>query len=180
MAAVCCVACEQRGAWHTVHRATWRCRRWRGWTGAAGRRLAAAGCAPLCLAALAVVACRWMLHGDVVCDVAWHHRLCSRATTKITRPQISPGAPWYRRVLPVPSVRLARLRSFLSFYSLPADTVAKDIGGHADDAACVSNPQSCGEANLDVQYIMAVSSQLRSAHSAEEGLSGIPLRPRNA
>ena len=31
------------------------------------------------------------------------------------------------------------------------------IGGHNISDACVKNPQTCGEANLDVQYMMAVS-----------------------
>ena len=31
------------------------------------------------------------------------------------------------------------------------------LGGHVSNSACAVNRQNCGEANLDVQYIMAVS-----------------------
>ena len=33
----------------------------------------------------------------------------------------------------------------------------KDHGGHQSSAECESNPNNCGEANLDVQYIIAVA-----------------------
>ena len=33
----------------------------------------------------------------------------------------------------------------------------KDHGGHQSSAECESNPNNCGEANLDVQYITAVA-----------------------
>lgn len=49
------------------------------------------------------------------------------------------------------------LTAFQSLYMLPTQSVAKDIGGHNQSSECNSKPQSCGEANLDVQYAMAVA-----------------------
>jgi len=37
------------------------------------------------------------------------------------------------------------------------EKIATDIGGHESDVQCQSNPNNCAEANLDVQYMMAVS-----------------------
>lgn len=49
------------------------------------------------------------------------------------------------------------LKQFQKQYNLPQDTVATVIGGHDDDAACVSDANNCVEANLDVQYLMGLS-----------------------
>ena len=49
------------------------------------------------------------------------------------------------------------LASFQSLYMLPPQKVAKVIGGHNLSATCNSNPQACGEADLDVQYAMGKS-----------------------
>ena len=49
------------------------------------------------------------------------------------------------------------LASFQSLYQLPSQPVAKVIGGHNSSAVCNSNPQTCGEADLDVQYAMAMA-----------------------
>lgn len=49
------------------------------------------------------------------------------------------------------------LASFQSLNMLPSQKVAKVIGGHNDSAVCSTNPQTCGEADLDVQYAMAVA-----------------------
>eukprot|EP00466_Bigelowiella_natans_P005681 jgi/Bigna1/40855/e_gw1.46.4.1 len=49
------------------------------------------------------------------------------------------------------------LSTFQNYFKLPSEKVSKDVGGHASDTACSSNPNNCAEANLDVQYMMAVS-----------------------
>ena len=49
------------------------------------------------------------------------------------------------------------LASFQSLNMLPSQTVAKVIGGHNISAVCNANPQTCGEADLDVQYGMAIA-----------------------
>jgi tripeptidyl-peptidase-1 len=49
------------------------------------------------------------------------------------------------------------LTIFQDQYNLPEDPIDDVIGGHDDDATCSDDPNSCAEANLDVQYLMAVS-----------------------
>lgn len=51
----------------------------------------------------------------------------------------------------------ADLATFEKNYGLPAETVAFDIGGYESDTECTADPNNCAEANLDVQYIIAVS-----------------------
>jgi tripeptidyl-peptidase-1 len=51
----------------------------------------------------------------------------------------------------------ADLQTFEANYGLPSEAVAYDIGGYESDSECVSNPNNCAEANLDVQYLIAVS-----------------------
>mmetsp|Transcript_31436 Transcript_31436/g.71437 ORF Transcript_31436/g.71437 Transcript_31436/m.71437 type:complete len:156 (-) Transcript_31436:304-771(-) len=48
------------------------------------------------------------------------------------------------------------LSQFQSTYGLPQQT-AEEVGGHVSDAKCVEDADNCGEANLDMQYLMAVS-----------------------
>ena len=49
------------------------------------------------------------------------------------------------------------LRTFQRWAGFPLQPIASDIGRHTSDAVCLSNPDNCAEANLDVQYIMASS-----------------------
>jgi tripeptidyl-peptidase-1 len=49
------------------------------------------------------------------------------------------------------------LAQFQKNYNLPSDNVDNVVGGYESDSACVSNPNNCVEANLDVQYMMALS-----------------------
>jgi len=49
------------------------------------------------------------------------------------------------------------LATFQQQFNLPSEKIANDIGGHESDSQCQSNPNNCAEANLDVQYMMAVS-----------------------
>jgi tripeptidyl-peptidase-1 len=49
------------------------------------------------------------------------------------------------------------LASFESHFGLSSEKVAKDIGGHETGFMCSLNPNNCAEANLDVQYMMAIS-----------------------
>lgn len=49
------------------------------------------------------------------------------------------------------------LGAFQTEFSLPSQAIATDIGAHNSDLICKINPNSCAEANLDVQYIMAMA-----------------------
>jgi tripeptidyl-peptidase-1 len=51
----------------------------------------------------------------------------------------------------------ADLTQFQTIYNLPVQGIASDVGDHVSNTACVGNPNDCIEANLDVQYIMAVA-----------------------
>lgn len=46
---------------------------------------------------------------------------------------------------------------FQQQFNLPSQEIAKDVGEHENDFVCTISPNSCGEANLDVQYMMAMS-----------------------
>jgi len=52
---------------------------------------------------------------------------------------------------------LPDLSSFENHFGLKSEGIAKDIGGHESSSMCDLNPNNCAEANLDVQYMMAVS-----------------------
>ena len=49
------------------------------------------------------------------------------------------------------------LATFQSNFGLPSDPVDTDVGGHSSDTLCKILANECGEANLDVQYMTAVS-----------------------
>lgn len=51
----------------------------------------------------------------------------------------------------------ADLNQFESTYGIPQQDVAQDIGGYVSDSECVEDANNCAEANLDVQYLIAVS-----------------------
>lgn len=51
----------------------------------------------------------------------------------------------------------ADLTLFQENYNLPKEEVAVDIGGYVSDQECLDDANNCVEANLDVQYLMAVS-----------------------
>jgi tripeptidyl-peptidase-1 len=51
----------------------------------------------------------------------------------------------------------ADLNQFESTYGIPQQDVAYDIGGYVSDDECVTDANNCAEANLDVQYLIAVS-----------------------
>jgi tripeptidyl-peptidase-1 len=55
------------------------------------------------------------------------------------------------------------LSDFQTKYDLPQDEVDEVIGGHESDSKCV-NPNNCAEANLDVQYIMAVAQNVPTTY----------------
>lgn len=53
------------------------------------------------------------------------------------------------------------LTVFQRFFGLPTEKVAKVIGGHANNNACLKDHgNDCVEANLDVQYLMAVGQHI--------------------
>lgn len=59
----------------------------------------------------------------------------------------------------------SNLRKFQTFYGLPPNPVSSVIGGHNSDSMCISNPNNCIEANLDVQYIMSSATNVSTMHS---------------
>jgi Pro-kumamolisin, activation domain len=56
------------------------------------------------------------------------------------------------------------LLGFQQYYGLPEQPVSRFIGGHVSDTVCTASPESCMEANLDVQYIMAVCQKSPTTH----------------
>lgn len=56
------------------------------------------------------------------------------------------------------------LTLFQTSFNLTRETVTSVIGGHASDATCISKPDDCGEANLDVQYLMATSQRVPTTY----------------
>jgi len=51
----------------------------------------------------------------------------------------------------------ADLVTFEKQYDLPSVKIATDIGGHVSGFRCKLNPNNCAEANLDVQYMIAMA-----------------------
>ena len=49
------------------------------------------------------------------------------------------------------------LALFQENYNLPSDNVDAVVGGYESDEACATDANNCVEANLDVQYMMAMS-----------------------
>jgi tripeptidyl-peptidase I len=49
------------------------------------------------------------------------------------------------------------LTLFQEQYGIPLQNVTYDIGGYESDSECVEDANNCVEANLDVQYLMAIS-----------------------
>lgn len=49
------------------------------------------------------------------------------------------------------------LTEFQTNFKLTLESVSEDINGYDSDTVCVEAPNNCTEANLDVQYIMAVA-----------------------
>lgn len=51
----------------------------------------------------------------------------------------------------------ADFATFNKQYNIPAQPEPTDIGGYVSDSVCQSDANSCAEANLDVQYLIAVA-----------------------
>jgi len=49
------------------------------------------------------------------------------------------------------------LSSFFAMYGYHDETMSREIDSKGSDQICVANPDDCGEANLDVQYIMSIA-----------------------
>jgi tripeptidyl-peptidase-1 len=49
------------------------------------------------------------------------------------------------------------LSTFEQDFGIPTEKVTTDTGGHASSSQCSFNPNNCAEANLDVQYMIAMS-----------------------
>lgn len=56
------------------------------------------------------------------------------------------------------------LTRFQTFFGLPLEPVTTLIGGRVSDDVCIKTPESCTEANLDTQYLMAVSQLSPTTH----------------
>jgi tripeptidyl-peptidase-1 len=57
------------------------------------------------------------------------------------------------------------LEEFQTFFELRVQAVSEVIGGHSDNHACESNyANDCVEANLDVQYMMAVAQNVPTVY----------------
>ena len=57
------------------------------------------------------------------------------------------------------------LTKFQQLFDLPIEAIAADIGGHVSDNACVPNyGGDCGEANLDIQYMMGMSQSIPTTY----------------
>eukprot|EP01032_Pedospumella_encystans_P018131 gene18131-20647_t len=56
------------------------------------------------------------------------------------------------------------LSIFQGAYNLPQESIAANVGGHVADDACVNDINDCMEANLDVQYIMAVAQNVPTTY----------------
>jgi tripeptidyl-peptidase-1 len=56
------------------------------------------------------------------------------------------------------------LATFESQFKLPSEPIAEDIGNHVKDSECEANPNNCGEANLDVQYMIAMAPETPLTH----------------
>ena len=57
------------------------------------------------------------------------------------------------------------LTLFQQYYNLPIQGITNDIGGHVESNPCTpGNPIECMEANLDVQYIMAIAQNVPTTY----------------
>lgn len=56
------------------------------------------------------------------------------------------------------------LSNFQENFGLPQQKVAYDIGGHEDDKACFKSVDDCLEANLDIQYLMAIAQDVPTTY----------------
>merc|ERR1711957_721456 len=63
------------------------------------------------------------------------------------------------------------LAKFQKQFGLDDEAIATDIGGHVSNFICNINPNSCAEANLDVQYMLAMApgSPLEYSYDASTG-----------
>ena len=56
------------------------------------------------------------------------------------------------------------LAEFQKMMGLQNQVLQSSVGNHSSDIECIKNSESCAEANLDVQYIMALSPQSPTAY----------------
>merc|ERR1711957_949537 len=63
------------------------------------------------------------------------------------------------------------LSTFQKQFGLDSEAIATVVGGHVNDFICSFNPNSCAEANLDVQYMLAMApgSPLTYSYDASTG-----------
>ena len=56
------------------------------------------------------------------------------------------------------------LTTFQNLFNLPQESIAANVGGHVANNACASDVNDCIEANLDVQYMMAVAQNVPTTY----------------
>lgn len=62
------------------------------------------------------------------------------------------------------------LSEFETNYDIPQQAIAEDIGGYESDSECVKDANNCIEANLDVQYLIAVSQTTPTTYWYEDAI----------
>ena len=62
------------------------------------------------------------------------------------------------------------LSEFETNYDIPQQAIAEDIGGYESDAECTEDANNCIEANLDVQYLIAVSQKTPTTYWYEDAV----------
>mmetsp|Transcript_29923 Transcript_29923/g.41087 ORF Transcript_29923/g.41087 Transcript_29923/m.41087 type:complete len:444 (+) Transcript_29923:111-1442(+) len=63
------------------------------------------------------------------------------------------------------------LTKFQTKFLLPLQSISANSGAHVSDTACATNVDDCAEANLDVQYMMAVSQNTPTIYYYWDGIS---------
>jgi tripeptidyl-peptidase-1 len=56
------------------------------------------------------------------------------------------------------------LTKFQTFFGLPVQALNTSIGGHVNDNTCITTPDDCGEANLDVQYLIGIANTIPTTY----------------
>jgi hypothetical protein len=57
------------------------------------------------------------------------------------------------------------LSTFQTYFGLPQEKIAGDYNGHVNDQTCLTSPDDCAEANLDVQYLMGIAQKVPTFYS---------------
>jgi tripeptidyl-peptidase-1 len=63
----------------------------------------------------------------------------------------------------------ADLSTFQSKFSIPSQSISREIGDHSGDSVCQSDPESCSEGNLDTQYVTAIANGVPTTYWFVDG-----------